>query len=85
MPGNLKASLRVIAELHAMHDLFIVVPTCRTMPTHFIAVRVSHAEEIVAAIQRVQAALVQHDSALEEALVEAITAHLTLMVCCQSL
>lgn len=49
-------------------------------PTHFIAARVSHSEPLLKAVETVQQALTEHDPALQGALVEPITAHLTLMV-----
>lgn len=49
-------------------------------PTHFVAVQVSHEEHVVEAIQKVQSALVGHTAGLKEALVDPVTAHLTLMV-----
>lgn len=54
---------------------------CRQVPTHFIAARVSHADGVVLAIERVQKALMDHNPDLAAARVEAVTAHLTLMVC----
>jgi hypothetical protein len=52
----------------------------RAMPTHFIAAQVSHADGVVTAIEKVQKALIEHDPALKHALVEPVTAHVTLMV-----
>jgi hypothetical protein len=49
----------------------------RTSPTHFLAVQ---AETLAPTVERIQASLVAHTPALAAALVDAVTAHLTLMV-----
>jgi pterin-4a-carbinolamine dehydratase len=54
------------------------LPLCR--PTHFVAVQVSHEPHIVEAIEKVQISLVSHTAGLTGALVDPVTAHMTLMV-----
>ena len=49
----------------------------RPSPTHFVALQTGC---LVPSIEKVQAALVSHTPALAPALVDAVTAHLTLMV-----
>lgn len=49
-------------------------------PDHFLALQLSHAPLVVAAVEAVQASLVQHSPQLAKACVEATTAHLTLGV-----
>ena len=56
--------------------------TCYSLcrPTHFVAVQVSHEPHVIEAIEKVQTSLVSHTAGLREALVDSVTAHMTLMV-----
>ncbi|KAK9868675.1 hypothetical protein WJX84_004515 [Apatococcus fuscideae] len=50
----------------------------RPRPSHFLALQLSQHVEVCQAIDRVQAALVQHDPLLEATLVDSAAVHLTL-------
>ncbi|KAK9842746.1 hypothetical protein WJX74_001684 [Apatococcus lobatus] len=52
----------------------------RPRPSHFLALQLSQHVEVCQAIDRVQAALVQHDPLLEATLVDSAAVHLTVMV-----
>ncbi|GLI70520.1 hypothetical protein VaNZ11_015431 [Volvox africanus] len=56
------------------------VPAAPSRPTHFLALRLSHAPSVTGAIERVHQSLRDHHTSLEDHLEPPVKAHLTLMV-----
>jgi hypothetical protein len=69
-------------RLHAGSGARLHCARCRRAqaprPNHFLALQVSHEPSVVAAIQKVQAAVAAHSPHLKKACVEAASSHLTL-------